>query len=70
MKNTVKSLLISWVILVLVFTIVLLAFWPGIISPDAMVQWHQVQTGVIDNWHRLMLLFLCLYLLKFGIVRP
>ena len=37
--------------LVLVFTIVLLAFWPGIMSPDAMVQWHQVQTGVIDNWH-------------------
>ena len=29
----------------------LLAFYPGILSPDAMVQWNQVQTNTINNWH-------------------
>ncbi len=51
MKRTCKSLLIYMLPMVIVFSIMLLAFWPGIMSPDVMVQWHQVQTGVIDNWH-------------------
>ncbi len=37
--------------LVIVFTVMLLAFYPGILSPDAMVQWNQVQTNTINNWH-------------------
>ena len=35
--------------LVIVFTVMLLAFYPGILSPDAMVQWNQVQTNTINN---------------------
>ncbi len=31
--------------------IVLLAYYPGIFVSDGVVQWHQIQTGNIDNWH-------------------
>lgn len=34
-----------------IFTIVLLAYWPGILVSDSMVQWNQAQTGVFDDWH-------------------
>lgn len=37
--------------LLLIWGIVLLAYWPGILVSDSMVQWNQVQTGVFDNWH-------------------
>jgi len=35
----------------LIFIIVLLAYWPGILVSDALVQWHQVQTGEYTTWH-------------------
>ena len=34
-----------------VWTIYLLALWPGVLSPDSMFQWSQVLTGRFDNWH-------------------
>ena len=34
-----------------IFTIVLLAYWPGILVSDSMYQWHQTQVGVFDDWH-------------------
>lgn len=49
--NKIPSIFLYMIPLILVFTIMLLAFWPGILSPDAMVQFNQVQTGNIDNWH-------------------
>ncbi|MDO5569392.1 MAG: DUF6020 family protein [bacterium] len=36
---------------IVVFFIVLLAYWPGILVSDSLVQWNQVQTGIFDNWH-------------------
>lgn len=35
----------------IIWGIVLLAYWPGILVSDSLVQWNQVQTGIIDNWH-------------------
>lgn len=35
----------------LVWTIHLLAYWPGVMTPDSMWQWTQVLTGEYDNWH-------------------
>ena len=37
--------------IIIVFTIVLIAHWPGILVSDALVQWNEIQTGVYDNWH-------------------
>lgn len=34
-----------------VFFVVLLAYWPGILVSDSIFQWHQGQTGDITNWH-------------------
>lgn len=34
-----------------IFTVVLLAYWPGILVSDSMVQWNQTQTGIFDDWH-------------------
>lgn len=34
-----------------VFLVVLLAYWPGILVSDSIFQWHQAQTGDITNWH-------------------
>ncbi len=34
-----------------ILTIVLLAYWPGILVSDSMVQWNQTQVGVFDDWH-------------------
>ena len=35
----------------IIFTIVLLAYWPGILVSDSMVQWHQTQIASFNNWH-------------------
>ncbi len=35
----------------LIFIIALLAYWPGILVSDALVQWNQVQTGEYTTWH-------------------
>lgn len=50
-KFKMPSILVYALPMIIVFSIVMLAYWPGILSPDAMVQWNQVQTGEIDNWH-------------------
>lgn len=42
---------IYMIVFVLIWGIVLLAYWPGILVSDSMYQWHQVQTGTFDNWH-------------------
>ena len=35
----------------IIFTIVLLVYYPGILESDSMVQWDQVQRAVFTNWH-------------------
>lgn len=35
----------------IIFTIVLLAYWPGILVSDSMVQWNQTQTRQFTDWH-------------------
>jgi len=37
--------------MLIIFTIVLLAYWPGILVSDSMYQWDQVQTGSFSDWH-------------------
>lgn len=37
--------------ILIIFTIVLLAYWPGILVSDSMVQWHQTQITSFNNWH-------------------
>lgn len=49
--------------IILVFFIVLLAYWPGILVSDSMVQWDQTQTGVYSNWHPIVAT-LCIKLLS------
>ncbi len=34
-----------------IFTIILLAYWPGILVSDSMVQWNQIQNWQFDDWH-------------------
>lgn len=46
-----NSFLIYTIPILVIFIIVLLAYWPGILVSDSMVQWHQTQTGNISNWH-------------------
>jgi hypothetical protein len=45
------SVLLYAIPLIVIFTIVLLAYWSGILVSDSMVQWNEAQTGIIDNWH-------------------
>lgn len=35
----------------IIFLLILLTYYPGILVSDSMFQWHQTQTGIIDNWH-------------------
>ena len=35
----------------LIWTIYLLAFWPGQMSPDSLSQWKEVMTGNFRDWH-------------------
>ncbi len=51
MKNKILSLLLYSLPVLIIFTIVLLAYWPGILVSDSMVQWHQTQTGDFSDWH-------------------
>lgn len=50
-KLKIPSIVLYAIPMLIVFLFMLLVFYPGIMSPDAMVQWNQVQTGEIDNWH-------------------
>ncbi len=46
-----KSILIYALPLALWWGIYLIVFWPGLMSVDSFVQWRQINTGMIDNWH-------------------
>ena len=35
----------------IIFIIVLIAYWPGILVSDTLFQWNQVQTGEYTTWH-------------------
>jgi hypothetical protein len=35
----------------IVWSIYLLAYWPGLMSYDSLQQWEQMTTGQLDNWH-------------------
>ncbi|MCM1053761.1 MAG: hypothetical protein NC483_07310 [Ruminococcus sp.] len=35
----------------IIFTVVLLAYYPGILVSDSMVQWNETQTRVFSDWH-------------------
>lgn len=45
------SLPVYMIPFILIWGIILLAYWPGILVSDSMFQWNQVQTGNFDNWH-------------------
>ena len=49
-KLDFKSIIIFSIVLI-TLTIVLLAFWPGILSVDSLVQWEQVKSGNINDAH-------------------
>lgn len=58
MKNKILSLyrkiprtIIYALPLIVIFLIVLLAYYPGILVSDSMVQWNQAQTGQFSDWH-------------------
>ena len=50
-KIKLPSIFIYSLPVFIIFSIVLLAYWPGILVSDSMVQWNQTQTGVFDDWH-------------------
>ncbi len=50
-KIKIPSIIIYAIPVFIIFSIVLLAYWPGILVSDSMVQWNQTQTGVFDDWH-------------------
>lgn len=50
MKKILNILLYTLPIFI-IFTIVLLAYWPGILVSDSMVQWHQTQIKSFSDWH-------------------
>jgi len=33
------------------WTVILVAFWPGLLSPDSLEQWNEMVTGNYDTWH-------------------
>lgn len=50
-NNKIFNILLYTLPVLIIFTIVLLAYWPGILVSDSMVQWHQAQTGDFTDWH-------------------
>ena len=51
MKKSLINILIYSLPIFIIFVIVLLAYWPGILVSDSMVQWHQTQTQNFNDWH-------------------
>lgn len=54
MKNKLKSIPSIYIYalpLLSVFSVYLLAYWPGLLVSDALYQWDQVQKFSFDNWH-------------------
>ena len=46
-----KNIFLFSIPLFIIFFIVLLAYYPGILVSDGIYQWHQAQTGIINDWH-------------------
>ena len=61
-KRIVK--LLPFFIPIFIFSIALLAFYPGIMSYDSHVQWGQVQSGAITDGHPFLTTFVMLLLSK------
>lgn len=51
MKKSLLNILFYALPIFIIFTVVLLAYWPGILVSDSMVQWHQTQTQNFNDWH-------------------
>ncbi len=37
--------------LILIWSLYLIAYWPGFMNSDAQDQWRQMQTGIFNDWH-------------------
>jgi hypothetical protein len=49
---TSRSLWLGYALpMIVVFSIFLLAYWPGVMTSDSNDQWNQVFTGVFKGWH-------------------
>ena len=56
MKKVIKTLnknniLLYTVPIFIIFFIALMAYYPGIVAHDGLVQWNYVKTGVLNDWH-------------------
>lgn len=51
MKNKLLNISFYTIPVLIVFSITLLAYWPGILVSDSMYQWNQAQTGEFSDWH-------------------
>lgn len=51
MKTKLLDILFYALPVLIIFSIILLAYWPGILVSDSMVQWHEAQTGNFTDWH-------------------
>lgn len=50
-KEEYKNILLFSIPIFIIFLIVLLAYYPGILVSDSMYQWHQTQVGKFNDWH-------------------
>lgn len=62
-QNKFKNLLFFFIPFI-IFILMLLAFYPGIMSYDSFVQWEQVQSGVINNAHPFLTTYIMFLLSK------
>lgn len=53
-KSGFFIVLISFLMPVTVFTMYLLAYFPGIMTPDSIFQWEQIVSLKFDDWHPVM----------------
>jgi hypothetical protein len=40
-----------WLVPQAIWTTALIVWWPGIMSPDSLSQWFQLEQGALTNWH-------------------
>lgn len=62
-QDRIKDLLFFFTPLI-IFILMLLAFYPGIMSYDSYVQWEQVQSGIINNAHPFLTTYIMFLLSK------
>ncbi|MEG2379490.1 MAG: hypothetical protein RSB77_04640 [Bacilli bacterium] len=62
-NNKIKNIII-FLIPFIIFLIVLLAFYPGILSFDSINQWNQVQSGIINDAHPFLTTYIMFLLSK------